>query len=103
LGKDKVNVTSTLEEIVFGKEYVEEKLKKEESFEKEARYLAYHTPVVIDLSRQLFEEGCMTSRQLKEINELVYIANLAFDKKSLDKATKMVNDLTDKCLEKRRA
>jgi uncharacterized protein YggL (DUF469 family) len=44
----------------------------------------------------------MSSRQLKEINELIFIANLAFDKKSLEKATKMVNDIMDKCLEKKK-
>jgi hypothetical protein len=98
----KVTVTSSLEEMIFGKEYVEEKLKKEEPFEKEVRYLTYQTPVTADLARQLFKEGCMSSRQLKEINELIFIANLAFDKKSLVKATKMVNDIMDKCLEKKR-
>jgi len=99
--KDKVMVTSTLEEIIFGRDFVEEKLKKEEPFEKEVRYLTYQTPVVINLAEQLFKEGCMTSEQLKEVRELVFIANLAFDKKSLEKATKMVNDITDKCLEKK--
>ena len=96
--KEKVTVTSTLEEIIFGEEYVKEKLKKEEPFEKEIRYLLYQTPVVINLAEQLFKEGCLSPEQLKEINELLFIANLAFDKKSLEKATKMVNDAVDKCL-----
>jgi len=98
---EKVTVTSTLEEIIFGKEFVEEKLKKEEQFDKEVRYLTYQTPVTINLAEQLVKEGCMTPEQLKEVQELVAIAWLAFDKKSLLKATKMVNDITDKCLEKK--
>jgi hypothetical protein len=91
------------EEIIFGRDFIEEKLKKEEPFEKEVRYLTYQTPVTADLARQLFKEGCMTSEQLKEVNELIFIANLAFDKKSLEKATKMVLDILDKCLERKRA
>jgi len=99
--EEKITVSSTLEEIIFGEEYVEEKMKKEEPFEKEVRYLVYQTPVTADLARQLFKEGCLSPEQLKEINELIFIANLAFDKKSLEKATKMVNDAVDKCLEKK--
>ena len=100
--KEKVTVTSTLEEIIFGRDFVEEKLKKEEPFEEEVRYLTYQTPVTADLARQLFKEGCMSSKQLKEINELIFIANLAFDKKSLEKATEKVLDILDRCLEKKR-
>jgi hypothetical protein len=98
----KVMVTSSLEEIIFGEDFVKEKLEKEESFEKEVRRLIYQTPVTINLAEQLVKEGCLSPEQLKEINELVFIANLAFDKKSLEKATKMVNDSIDKCLEKKR-
>jgi hypothetical protein len=97
-----VTVTSTLEEIFFGEDFVKEKLEKEESFEKEVRHLIYQTPVTADLARQLFKEGCLSPKQLEEINELIFTANLAFSEKSLEKATKMVNDAVDKCLEKKR-
>ena len=97
----KVTVTSTLEEIFFGEDFVKEKLEKEESFEKEVRHLIYQTPVTINLAEQLVKEGCMSSEQLKEIRELVFIANLAFSRLFLSKATKMVNDAVDKCLEKK--
>jgi hypothetical protein len=97
----KVTVTSTLEEIIFGEDFVKEKLEKEESFDKEVRHLIYQTPVTADLARQLFKEGCLSPKQLEEINELIFTANLAFDKKSLVKVTKMVNNAVDKCLERR--